>query len=343
MNVPSARLYTTDSHLISVCPQGNYLYNISDRAKPHLLSEFFLSKDKNDHANILMGYVNKKAYFNIGYSGVEVIDFQDENKPVRLGRMSDLLVGGRWEFYADQYLITNPKISVIYDISSLTAPKTIYKFDEEIIDFVLTQNYLMCALLNGGIKMFDITHPSSPRQISSFNINAVKLVAKDSKIVIAEGTDNVIYALDISDPANITIITKIEIPGPIATNSLIGKDDFLFIRFMRKMAGDTTYAYNLSNVKKPRKIFQFESSGMPLYTANEKLLVFMGIKGWDGVQPISNYTKSFYKIFRVRAEKVAHIDDIELDGVWFSSIALLDTTIYIARSDGIYIYEAKFE
>jgi hypothetical protein len=80
---------------------------------------------------------------------------------------------------------------------------------------------------------------------------------------------------------------------------------------------------------------------MPLYTANENLLVFMGIKDWDGVSAISNYTSSFYKVFNVQSDTVTHVDDIELDGVWFSSIALLDTIIYIARSDGIYIYEVK--
>jgi hypothetical protein len=339
MNVPKARLYLFDSYLILMCPQENYLYDISDKAKPQLLNEFSLSKDKDDYANIFLGFKNNKAYFNIGYSGVEVIDFQDVNKPTSLGRMSDLLIGGRWEFFGDKYLITNPKIPVIYDLASLTDPKTLCKFDIEMLDFVIIQKYLICATLNSDIKIYDISQPSSPRQVSSYGINVVKLVAKDSKLVFAEGRDDIVYVLDISDPAHITIITKIEIPGPIATNSLICKDDFLFIRFMRKMVGDATYAFDIRNIIKPQRIFSYKSTGIPLYTANDKLLVFMGIKGWDGIQPLANYTTSNYKFFSVKSDKVAHIGDIEHEGIWFSSIVATENIVYIARAEGIYVYE----
>lgn len=339
INVPKAILYISENNLFALTPQENYWFDITNKRSPQLISNFSLNRA--DYINSLVGVVNKKGYFSIGYSGLEVVDFQNEKNPQSLGFIKDIGIGSKTKFYESQYLITNLKKPTVYRITSPTEFSEVFQFSDGMFDFLILKNYLCAMLLNEGIRIYDIVEPTYPRLVFSLNINIVKLLTNNSGTILVQGADDAIYVLDVSNLPNITIIAKIKIPGPIAADSLICKDDFLFVRFMRKMVGDTTWAFNIRNPKKPKKLLSFNSKGMPLYTANDKVLVFMGIKDWDGVSAISKYTTSFYKVFRVRRDKVTHIDDIELDGVWFSSILLLDSVIYIARTDGIYVYELK--
>ncbi len=341
VDVSKASLYQFHNRLFALSPLVNNLFDISDKLNPMLLSSFCLSGDSNASSNTFLGLTNNKGYFSIGYCGIQVVDFLNENNPVNLGVINDILIGAKWKFLSDNYLITNIKTPVIYQIGLLSSFSIVYKFNHEIVDFILVNNHLICATLIDGIKVYDLSKPSSPCLVFSLNVNAVSLYAKDSKYVLAEGADSNIYFLDVSNVENIAITTKIKIPGPITANSLICKEDILFIRFMRKTVGDTTMAFNLSNIQFPKVIFDFKSQNMPLYTANDKLLVFIGIKDWDGVSPISSYTTSLYRIFSIESDEIRHIGDIELEGIWFSSVTLSENIVYIARPNEIQIYSVN--
>jgi hypothetical protein len=341
LNIAKASLYQFDNRLLAMSPLVNQLYDISQNNNPLLLSSFNLSTDINRYSSTFLGLINKKGYFSIGYN-IQVIDFINEREPVHIGIINDVLIGGRWEFFSDQYLITNIKTPVIYQIDLPSHMSVVYEFRHDISDFVLANNILICATLVDGIKVYDISQPSCPLLISSLSINAVKLEMKNSKYIFAEGADDIIYIIDVSNAAHVTITTKIEIRGTIASNSLLCKEDLLFVRFKRKTTGDTMQAFNMSNIIKPQKIFEFNGPNTPLYTANNNLLIFMGIKNWDGISPISNYTTSLYKIFRIGSDTIRHLDDIEIEGIWFSSITLSDNTLYIARQDDIIVYKVDF-
>ena len=178
--------------------------------------------------------------------------------------------------------------------------------------------------------------------MSSLNLNILRLVTVNPRSIVAEGADGVIYILDISNLPTIEILSQFEIPGPIAAGSLTCKDDLLFVRFMRKVVADTTYAFDISDLKKPKRIFNYKSKGIPFYSFNEKLLVFMGIKGWDGSRNATgNYDTNIYEIFAISDRSIEHVDDIQLKGIWLSSVLALDRFVYVAREDAVYIYEVK--
>lgn len=253
--------------------------------------------------------------------------------------LAKVLTGIRSAFYDGRYFITNPKIPRIYRIASPTEFNTVFEFSEWMSDFILAQNYLCGVISKEGIKVYDISDPSQPRHISSLNLNILRLAKVNPRSIVAEGADGVIYILDISNLPAIRILSQFEIPGPIATGSLTCKDDLLFVRFTRKVVADTTYAFDISDLKSPKRIFNYKSKGVPFYSFNEKLLVLMGIKGWDGSSNATgHYDTNIYEIFAISGRSIKHVDDIQLKGVWLSSVLVLDRFVYIAREDAIYIY-----
>jgi hypothetical protein len=209
-------------------------------------------------------------------------------------------------------------------------------------DFILAQNFLCGVILKEGIKVYDISDPSQPRQVSSLNLNILRLVTVSPKSIVAEGADGVVYILDLSNLPAIGILSQFEIPGPIAAGSLTCKNDLLLVRFMRRVVADTTYAFDITDLRRPKKIFNYKSKGIPFFSFNEKLLVFMGIKGWDGSSNATgNFDTNIYEIFAISDRSIKHVDDIQLKGVWLSSVLALDRFVYIAREDAIYIYEVS--
>lgn len=334
--VQHAMLAESAEGLFVLTPKENYLYDIVDKRSPRLISTFNLNHD--DYANSLLGVRNKCAFFSIGYLGVEVIDFQNETKPISSGLIK-VVIGPRCVFYGNGYLITNPKTPQIYRIESPIAFNSVFEFDEWFVDFVIVENYLCAMVENDGIKVYDISEPSRPQLVSSLNLKIIRFVTVNARAVVAEGANSVIYILDLSNLPAIEILTKIKIPGPIAAGSISCKDNLLFVRFMRWVVADTAYVYNITDLKKPKRLLAYKSKGVPFYTANEKLLVLMGIKGWDGRSSIGNLTENLYKIFAIDQKSITRVDDIQLSGIWFSNILALDRFVYLARPDGIHIYE----
>lgn len=338
LDISQAMLNRFGNKLFAMSSSDNILFDIHDKLNPTCVSRFNLVKSKVSYSSSLLGIVNNKAFFSIGYNSIQVVDFSNESEPVDIGCLNDILIGGKWLFLSENYIITNTKTPVIYQINSSLHMSVVYKFEYEIYDFVLINNILICATLIDGIKVYDLSCPSSPALISSLRLNAARLVAKDSKYILAEGLDDNIYTIDVSDSTHITIAAKMKIPGSIASNSLLCRDNLLFVRFKRRTTGDTTLAFNLSDIINPKLIFEFSSPNTPLYTADNNLLVFMGIKDWDGISPPSNCTTSLYKVFKIESDTVQHLSDLEMEGIWFSSIALFDNVIYIARPDAILVY-----
>lgn len=325
--------------MFALSPDINGLFDISDKLNPVCLSQFHLAKDEGGYSSSILGLVNDKAFFSIGYSGIQVIDFSDEHSPKDLGMSSGTLIGGKWAFIADNYLITNLSQPVIYNITLPASFEIIFEFTHQIADFILLNNNLVCATLDDGIKIYDLSQPSRPILISSFGLNVVKFVQLQFENVVAEGVDGTVYFLDLVDMKDIKIITKIKVPGPIAANSILCEANHIFLRFMKKTAGDMTWGFNIVQKKSPKKVFEHFTPNTPLYVTNDNLLLFMGIKDWDGISQVNHLTKSLYKIFAIKGDTIEFIQDIELEGVWFGSVLLLENTIYVSRPDEVLIYK----
>ena len=160
-----------------------------------------------------------------------------------------------------------------------------------------------------------------------------------SNHIWAEGADGKIYVLDISRAENVEIVTEIAIPGPIASNSIVSVDRHLLVRYKRKLTGDTLLAFDLKDIKEPQKVFELTTVNTPLYQASREILVLVGIGGWDGVVAITNFRKTLFRIFHLEADAFGHVDDIEIEGIWFGSLVIADSMLYIARPDEISLYK----
>ena len=96
IDFPAVYFSSTDDYLFAFSKQRNCLFDISQITKPALVCEIPLSQDEYGYTKSLLAFVNKKAYFRIGYSGLEVIDFHDIREPRSLGLRKDFSVGGKW-------------------------------------------------------------------------------------------------------------------------------------------------------------------------------------------------------------------------------------------------------
>jgi hypothetical protein len=325
--------FLSDRYLFVICKQKCAIFDVSNKAQPSHLSDIELTKDKSDTGTFFSGLLNGKAYFDIGYDCVDVFDLQDSRNPKHLGVINNFSLAKSCSLNKN-LLLTLTNKTALYDMADPLRPAVVFDFEKRATDFLIAGNHLFMADPVYGIDAYDISNPTVPVKVANLKIDAARIFRSDDKTLIGDGKKYELYFLDISSSPNISLKSQVRLKGPM----IFLENNYLFSRLGRTTPGDTIYGYRLQNLK-PKQIFSTASSWVTNQVVNGPLLLLQGIKGYDGVSPLPNYTKQRYSIFEMKDEKVEPLGTIGLEGIFFSSIHILDKTIYIARPDGIYVYQ----
>ena len=111
---------------------------------------------------------------------------------------------------------------------------------------------------------------------------------------------------------------------------------------VRTTRRDTIYGYRFHNDTKLKEIFSVPSAWVTNQITNGRILLLQGIKDYDGVSALPNYDTQRYSIYEMQDNKITPLGTIDREGIFFSGIHLVDRIIYIARRNGIYIYENRY-
>jgi len=327
-----AASYIAGNHLFIISGRKCTIFEISQSLKPRQISEIELRIASSGYGSGLLGMLNGMAYFSIDYR-IDVYDLRDVKKPHFLGASNRLLIGEPI-FYANKFLITRTITTIIYDLQNPIKPTVAFDFSKSAAILVIG-NHLLLADQISGLEIYDIDNPSNPQKVGFLNIRVNSLYRIDESTVLAEGEDYALYVIDVSNPENISLKSKIHLKGPL----ILCVNDYLFSRRGRATPDDTLFGFRLKKGRKAKNIFSCDASWLINYLASDKLLLLQGIKDYDGVSNLPNFNTLRYSVLNIQDDNIIPIGNIEMDGLFFSSIHILDDVIYIARPDGIYIYK----
>lgn len=333
---PKATLYVREPYLFILGVPENALYDISERLHPRLLSKFGLRRDEGGYVNTLLGFSNKRAYFQIGYLGMEVVDFKNEQVPESMGIINNIeLKYGKCDFLG-KYLITT---TAIYDIYDPGRPFKVGEFGNiEITDFVLIDSHVIAASRNKGVIVFDLSSPSTPSVMSSINIEAHRISKLSQETMVAEASHNDdIYIIDVSQPQQIAVLSTIRWRSPKISRSLICIKKMIMFQSLAQKPGDTLYIFSVENPKRPSQSHSISTSGVICYAAYGNYVLLRAIKDWDGIGPVSKWTQ-LVRILRIAPDSIETIGEIEFEESFLLGISLLEDSFYLPRLDGIYVY-----
>lgn len=180
------------AHNIFIDVDRGILYTQSQKDPDASMSLFSLANPANptlmhvlDFEEAHDAYVRDGiCFFNRGFSGLEIIDFNDPQNPVVIGSLTD------YEFYGQGYnhsgWLTDDgntyamcdenhglpiKILDVSDVSDITVSSVLeMKNDSSMVHNVMFRgDYLICSYYHDGIVIYDLSDPSNPEKVVEYD------------------------------------------------------------------------------------------------------------------------------------------------------------------------------
>lgn len=230
-------LLVEDDYCYITCGYSGFkIFDVSDRSKPELVSNFPQLNDGYAHQFILYERI---AYIGNGYGGIWIINCTDPENP---SVITNYIHDYSWDiqikedvlYSANGHIQAQESITVT-NISDLSNPfhiNTILTSDDT-TDLELVENNLYAASSKDGLWNFDITNKTNPESLGRYSDPDNPLIY----LVGFEIVENIIYAgyyqyglkvLDISNATNITQVVKIQNSSE-NYYSIKRFDDFLYV------------------------------------------------------------------------------------------------------------------
>lgn len=139
--------------------------------------------------------------------GLRFLNMADPTHPVILGKMDNVpdpmlgcTISGNYAF-----VLTGADVKVV-DLSNLSAPSIIANYPAVAISVTVRGNYAYVAGGTQGLRIHDISNPTSPVSVgslaSSYNMQSVKLVGNATYVA----ANAALLIVDISIPSNPTLL-----------------------------------------------------------------------------------------------------------------------------------------
>lgn len=150
---------------------GLHIYNVKDPVNPQRIGAF----DTTSYETFDVKLYSRYAYLAQNSNGLRVVDISDPSKPIEVGSYKvdlgssnpedcySILINGQYGYILDQ----NYGIDIL-DLSNPTAPVRA-KFINNLgpaDNISISENYLYIANYAGPFRMFDISNPANPTEIS---------------------------------------------------------------------------------------------------------------------------------------------------------------------------------
>ncbi|MFG0245014.1 MAG: GC-type dockerin domain-anchored protein [Phycisphaerales bacterium JB052] len=149
-----------------------------------------------------------------------ILDVTDPSDPIAVGHVSGRAVD--CEVAGDIAFVSGAAEGVsIYDVSDSTSPALLSQLVtvELALSTAVNEDTLFVASGNQGLYSVDISMLSDPEVIRwyRFNFDQVNEVVVDGKIAYLADSDDGLYVLDISDPANVVTLDLVETQDEIVS------------------------------------------------------------------------------------------------------------------------------
>jgi hypothetical protein len=179
--------------------------------------------------------------------------------------------------------------AVIFNVANPLTPQRLGKWtvnNQAYTDVNALGNYLYVAQWggygNGGLKIFDITNPSSPLQVGSIFSSAFGVLAEDTLVYV--GVDTGLAIVNVSNPSSPTIVAQIGLPE--GGSSVMSKSG----NYVYSAGVYRVYAIDVSNIGNPVLVGTFAiptTQGTIWGMVAMHDTVFLAA-GWSGVWVVKN-------------------------------------------------------
>jgi PGF-pre-PGF domain-containing protein len=275
----------TNGSALRVTVSGNYAYittfkdadnhyslviaDVSDPSLPSIVGKY----DDNDAVLMNIDVSGSYAYVTDGYNNLSIINISSPSSPTlegiyeTEGSTLDVAVSDKYA-YVIVYDISNPDLDslsdlLVLDITNPSSPKYTghYGFrnnDEDMVEVGVAGNYVYVSIAsqiigNGHLDILDVSIPSSPKEIASYERDVGDFAIAGDYIYI--GCDNGLSIVDISDHSSPTIAAKYDLGGwannvEVSANYVYVSDSNQALTILRvETASDTTPPVSVTNLK----------------------------------------------------------------------------------------------
>jgi len=202
-----------------------------------LLKEISSYDTEADVLGLVISNDKTKAYVSTMFTGnVEVIDISDPSNPKKINSIDitlnenyikDIVIfNNENQFYCSTY----EDGLIFYDINT-NEKKTLNIYGPH---FILSKDKTKAYVADGsnGLVILDVSDPSNPKKISSFEmvddaVNAT-ISSDETKVFVADGDDGLVI-IDVSDPSNPKKISSFETENDASNITLSNNETKAFV------------------------------------------------------------------------------------------------------------------
>ncbi len=236
------RAYAVVDGITGINSGGIQFWDITDPTNPFAIGNLdidgFFFPDSYRNVALSVFWQVPYVYVGMGVQGVIAIDASDPENPVEVGRwapeplaqigqvqvVGDLLIAGTAEG-TRAFLLDVSEPEVIQPIPGgdyATADETGDPKEAYFSNFANGYQWFARKEGGGGLMAYDITDPSNPTLAASYlsDGNGGYIFVKDDLAFVGESRFAAIY--DVSDMANVTEVTRLNLEGDLDTVTPIG-------------------------------------------------------------------------------------------------------------------------
>jgi len=272
---------------------GLYLIDVTRKSNPSLHNVFGTSGFSYESVD----FTDSIAYAAVHENGLEVIGIISPSSPVALQTVGGL--HNAWDVYIkDDYLYIADGTAGL-KIFSLTDPANPQIIGVEpttglAIEVIVENQYAYVALGTAGFDIIDISNPINPVLVSNFNpgFGILNHLNYSNSIIFAASWE-LVYAIDVSDPANPFLLATED--TPIRAMGVAANNDKVYVTDWARL---NTYTFNDLNVSdihvKPQQ-FDFGYPGQNISFTKEFDVYNLGEKTLN-VSDIYSNNSTYYSI-----------------------------------------------
>ncbi|MCL5879075.1 MAG: hypothetical protein M1428_04685 [Deltaproteobacteria bacterium] len=307
--------------------------DIADQTQPRMLGTFLLPEDRYDKP-LICNYKDW-VFFNVGYQGVFSVN-KNTLSPIQATSVPCL----KLQHLKDDLFVgaTGGGGGTIYQLTSMGGLNVVSVIPQIVTDFVLHGNYLFCACLTYGFKVFDLSNINKPQLISDplSNFVCTSLGSYNDKTILVKNDMGEMYLMDISNPFIPKALSSIKgrfFPG----RSYFIHYPFLIVRMYEP--NHILRVFDCSEINNPRTVFTYPAQHLEYIVHNRPFII-----GWAWKKYLySNISKTQiasqgvpFEILKLSPQgELKQVISIEnMDDVYTANLS--GDHLYIAKTDGVY-------
>jgi hypothetical protein len=268
--------------------------------------------------------INHKAYIADGK--LEIYDVSNPYAPIKLGSYSPQTAPVyAFSIEGQTAYVNDDRVGglVAVDISNPALPSKIGHSPDGITNLdIMVRNGIVYCATNRGMDVYDVTDPTKPKRISSYEVGSevytIELMGNVAFLATIRGG---VQLLDITNPTNPQFITSL--------NEIMGADTVKIVGDRLYTAGNNFAIYDLKDPRAPRLL-----GVQSLRTTSGSSQAATGMSASGNFMFSGHYTLEVYDTSN--PEQTAFINEFSIGA---EGIDIVGNFIYVANSKGVDVLE----